>query len=379
MPRNIMREFRLDEISAVDRPAQAHAKFAIAKRHAPQTQDPVIAATLVRDWLAKVDEPGAKTFDEVLAEREAQRQAAEVTDAMWPLYWALQDSVTSIIADASLDAGAKKAQVQATVDSFMTALRGALPDVEAELAKLLKKQDEDPTMPKTDAEKLADLEKQHAETEKQLQRATALATLTDAQKAHLAALPDDAARDAFITLPVEKRDEAVRKAAESDEVLTTVDGQTLRKSVVGEAMFSIVKSQDARLRDQATALKAETEKRVDAELRKRVSDEFAHLPGTEDERFELLKAAQALPEAARKTLEEGLKKAETVAAGAFSTLGHGNGQRGLEVIKGGAAFEKRVTEVQARDKCTKTEAMARAAEEFPADYDAYQAAADAAA
>ena len=34
MPKTIMRAFRLAEISAVDRPAQAHARMAIMKRAA---------------------------------------------------------------------------------------------------------------------------------------------------------------------------------------------------------------------------------------------------------------------------------------------------------------------------------------------------------
>jgi hypothetical protein len=49
MKRRIMRRFRLDEISAVDRPAQEHARMTLIKRNEGQEQDDMRLEKITRD------------------------------------------------------------------------------------------------------------------------------------------------------------------------------------------------------------------------------------------------------------------------------------------------------------------------------------------
>lgn len=112
-----------------------------------------------------------------------------------------------------------------------------------------------------------------------------------------------------------------RETADKDEVLKTVDGVEVRKSAVGEAVFAIVKAQEARI------AKAEAEKAL-AEVTKRVETEFGTLPGEAVAKATAFQALAKLPEAERATIETMLKSGEAALAAATTEKGSGRSPTG---------------------------------------------------
>lgn len=199
-----------------------------------------------------------------------------------------------------------------------------LPD-EGVLADLLKAADDVGTKEEdamTDKTKKADGEPTVEGLQAQLARATQLASLNDAQKAHLATL-DEAAQDAFLAKSSEERDAEIeataKRAAEADPVVyKTMDGVELRKSA-GDAVIALAKSNDA-LRKKLEESEAKVE---DASYAKRADDELKHLPGTTEERAAMLKAIDGIEdESQRKAAMNALKAQNEALAPAFTTVGH---------------------------------------------------------
>lgn len=170
----------------------------------------------------------------------------------------------------------------------------------------------------------------------------------------------------------DKQVDKVDKAADESLVL---NGQTILKSQVGEAHFAIFKAQaDALAKAQQDINKAQEEVakerdlRLTAELKKQADDLYSHVPGTIDERANMLKAMQSMEEPLRKSFEAALAACEKLSKTAFDTLGSDGGKG--EASK--ADFEKAVNEIRARDNCTRQEAMAKARRENPDAFRAYQ-------
>lgn len=98
-------------------------------------------------------------------------------------------------------------------------------------------------------------------------------------------------------------------------------------------------------------------------LEKRAEDELGHLPGTIEEKAALLKAIAEMPDGPRKSMETMLKTADRAGRLYFGGIG-----------KNGTGFTKKIAEIRKRDRCSRTEAMSKAREEFPEEFDEYQSA-----
>lgn len=293
--RNIMRSFKLLEISAVDRPAQEHAKAMIIKRNQNAGDADMDAKELekkVADLtaeLVKAREDGDKATKELDALKAANAQLAE--DAKFA---------------AIVDKAGKPPWLQDMKDE---------PDAD-------------------DEDKKKDKAKKRRE---------------------------------FLALSVEARDKLITEKRTNDEVVT-IDGEEIRKSAVGAAQFAIFKRQAERIAaleksNQDAIAKAET-----AELTKRAEDEFPHLPGSVDEKVSVLRAIGKADKPTQEAFKKMVVAGEKAIVSAFDKVGHRGGDQTVE--KG--AFEKRVAEVLARDKGSRTEAMEKARKEFPAEFAAYQ-------
>lgn len=156
------------------------------------------------------------------------------------------------------------------------------------------------------------------------------------EKLHMADMTPEQS-DAFMAKTPDERaacmkkaaDDAVAKAAEekkaadlakaSDESLT-VDGVTIMKSA-NPGLFAIVKSQQAKIAENAAEIAKANERTEMVTLEKRATDEFAHLPGTATEKAGVLKLLKSAPEAVRTSAEAILKAAEAMAKGAFGRVG----------------------------------------------------------
>lgn len=395
MAKRIMRSFKLNEISAVDRPAQKHARMVIMKRDVsdkererladegeamPDGSYPIasvadlknaikaygraknkaaVKAHIIRrakaldatdalpeGWLPTADDKaekiakavydavssmGAKTFAQTYA--EAQRQ--QVSNELWPLYCALQDSISSIVADTSLDDTARMSAIQRSVDEFLTTVKDKLPDAETELEKLFADsalcgavvagRAGDPVSKKEtsmpdETKKVADLEKAVVDLTKRAETAEAVAKMSDAEKAHYEKLAD-ADKAAFLAKSADERKAIIAKASEADPVIyKSANGTEYRKS------------DDPRLVDMAKRTdeaekiaKAEREARETAEFAKRAETEAAHLPGETSAKAAVLKHMASAPEEVRKAFDAIVKAADKSMAGAFEKRGVSGG------------------------------------------------------
>lgn len=182
----------------------------------------------------------------------------------------------------------------------------------------------------TDAEVTAALEKREQErTELQATVADLAkkATLTDETRAHFEALEksDKDKAKAFLDKDEAGRKAEVAVAKSGDETFSTADGAVISKRAVGDAAFSIMKSQEIRLQAQAADLAKAAEATALAGFAKRAGDEFSHLAGSVQDRAAILKHLSTAPADVQKAADALLKAAEGAAKFAFEKAGHGGG------------------------------------------------------
>lgn len=337
---------KLGELSSVDRPAQIGALATIMKRHdgpAPVIKAaPSILALAVAKYVD--DEDGAHTFAEVL-------EANEFDEKIWPMTSALSQSIRSIMGDKDIKREDKETKVTQSVDEFLAAVRDLSPTAEKQLAQAISSKKEKSTM-KTVAELIAEnpaLKAHIDDLTGQIEIGKA-----EAQKA----------KDAEAKLKTEEEEHGKTKKAlaeATDEVIKV--GETeIKKSAVGEQSFVIFKAQE--------------ERALTAELAKRAQDEFAHVVGTPTEKALVLKAATTMDEPTAKALTAILTSAEKMAAAGFDRLGGGAGPT-EDVAKAQTTFKAKVAEIVKRDGITEVQAMSKARTEFPEEYAAAYAPAEA--
>lgn len=332
---------------------------------------------------------GSKTFAEVLDLYRQQDEHHEMVSEAWPVISALDNSIRSIVGDPDIDSAAKHTMLRSSVEGFLAAIREVMPEVEEVLEKALSsvttttKGDSNMRGKVTGAAGGDDLQKQLDELKKNFEasekareeavakaeRLEAIAALSAEEKEFFDKAKD---KDEFLKMSKADRAKAIKKARTEDETIE-LDGQTFSKSNTDPAVWAFIKGQVARTEALEKKLNEEREARENVELAKRVKEEFSHLPGTDEEKLELVKSLNALPEAARKTMETVLKAASATASLAFQRLGsRGGREQSVEKSEAGLhPFEKAVGEIRVRDNCTHSEAMRKARQEHPeafADY-----------
>jgi hypothetical protein len=351
MAKRNLQNLKLRAIAAVDRPCQEHAKVFAIKR-APDETDREEAIEFLAKWVGEGD--GAHTFREVL-------RVNQFSEKIWPCVDAFTQSIRSIVGDASLTGAARAEKISASTGEFLAAVTEIAPDVSKRLEPLVRK---DETMPKTVEELQADLNKVNGE----LTSATALVASekarADAAEAALATANTElaAAKAEGGELATVKAELATVKAelVKATDETVTAGGQTIRKSEVGAAQFSVVK--------------ALADDREIAQLEKRANTEFRHVVGNETEKALVLKHIGSLPEASetRKAFEAILNSAEKMAAQGFKNLGRSDGQLSETGKAAVQKFEQKVDAVANADKCSRMEAMAKVRREEPALFAEYQ-------
>lgn len=227
--------------------------------------------------------------------------------------------------------------------------------------------------------KVGELEGKIAELTKSLETSTsalavadAMAKMSDKDKAHLEGLKDEEAKKAFLAMTPDARSAVVDKAAEADEVVK-IDGRDIRKSLVGADTFAVMKAQADRIAKAEDDIRKERDERIMSDLRKRADDEFGHVPGSTDERADMLKAMAGMTDPVRKSFEAVFKVAEEAHKGAFVERGSRGGNPDLK--KSGDAFLAKAAEIAKRDNITSAEALKKARQEDPAGFKAFQEAA----
>lgn len=347
----------LKELSAVDHPAQEGARMSIMKS--------ADVKTLMIARIAKYcEDDEAKSFSEMLHMQEFDR-------AVWPMMDALSSSIRSIMADKEMAMADREIKIGETVDQFLAAMREKAPQTEKQLVEKLARPDATKALYDFDqiADIVVELSKQTPDIVSKLDMLIKAGSsgddngdvkMTDAEK--IADLEKQVAtltaETATLKADVEKKDGEIvaLKSAQNEEVLKVGDTE-VRKSVVGEAQFAIFKAQ------QGEIAKAREEAEI-AKLEKRADDDFAHVPGTASEKAQVLKAVSAMPEAVRKSFETIMTAAENMSKSAFNRIGMTSEQK-MDVAKAAGDWNSKVAEIAKRDSIPTHQAMSKARQESP--------------
>lgn len=404
-----LKQLKIKELSLVDKPANPHAQVTLFKRD--DTDGSEFVESIVKYYVSS--EEGAMSFMDVLEKDMEQKRYYEVMDAVCPYIYALESSLKSIAGDKNITSESKQSMMRVSAEGFLTVIQDKWPDVEQALQKsLLDGGDSNPGEDEMSDDKMKALEKQIEDLQAQLKAATEASedaekasemqsklndtskaleelqakfealeaekeeeafkgSMTDAEKEYMNGLSDEEKRKEFMRMPSKDRRRMMNKAEEEDETIK-VDGRVIRKSVVGEDQFAVIKSQQERIANQDEEIAKEREARLTAELTKRAEDELSHYEGETTEKVKVLRAIEKMEDGPKSTLLKMLKGGEGALSLAFDKMGH----RGQEEVDKGASekFEKHVSTIMTNEKVDKNEAMALARERHPDDFEAWQSA-----
>lgn len=206
--------------------------------------------------------------------------------------------------------------------------------------------------------KVEELEGQVEDLTKKLEKSASLLGLNDAQREFHKGLADEAA-EKFVSATSDERDVMIKAAADADE--TVVIGDTeMKKSVLGDEAFAIIKQQAADLEKAQKDVEEATAKVVQEQLNKRAG-ELKHLPGTDEAKITLLKSVDSIEdETIRKSVLEVIKASNEDMAKAFEEKAHQAPEdAGTPEVQLGAMVKKysednKVSEVEAFSKVLDT-------------------------
>ncbi len=323
--RRIMRAFKINEISAVDSPAQEGARAVIMKRGDEDREHDLEK----RVWLTTDVDGHAHLVDD----RDYDGAERDGGDTSWSVSNSDEENrghshpwIQDI--DGSVTIGASEGHTHEVLETTIK--------MEDSMPKAV-----DNTKDGKDegAEALKAATDRNVELETELAEAKARAEMTDAEKAHLETLDpqlDDDARKAFLAAKSGERAEIVAKAAKAAEdakgVAYTADDGTEYTKADDPRLVSQAKRNDELARDLGKAKKRHEEQ----DLRKRAEEDLKHLPGAVEIRMALLKAAESIEDDdERKAALEALKAQSEQLGKAFKTLG--SRQAGGEIPVGESA------------------------------------------
>ena len=304
--KNIMTEFRMDEISIVDNPAQKDAKVVLAKRaEAVQKRLALTTLTAGHSHLIVGIQASSDGLSEVKAGRTSYADGHEHS-------FVIDDAGNIIIADAEGHSHGLSVLVKAdNLNEEQLASLETVPFEASETAEAIGTSGET-TMSdqnKNVAETAANEELETLKSD--LAKAQRLAELNDAEKAYLKGLGEDAQTE-FLTLDAEGRQSEIEKSTEENSVIfKSLNGTEYRKSD-DPRLVELAKESDE---EKKKRMKLE-EKAEKSDLEKRAKE--LSIPGDESAKANLLKAIDTLPEGERagalellKANAERLSKAET--------------------------------------------------------------------
>lgn len=332
--RRVMRAFKMNEISLVDRPAQEPALLTIMKRREedsekryPKRRRRGGGAKDVEKRAMLTGTNGGHAHLVVLDPEDGSgaRPAGMTMPALTPGMeyehrhpWVMNEAGDIVIGMAE-DHDHEPGELSVGGDMANTLLMEKSAGEAAESGEDRQKEETDMT---DETKKAAgDLAAENAQLKKRLARAEKVGALPATHRAHLSKM-DETAQDVFLAKSEEDRDQEVREAAKAAQdanpvVYKSVDGTEYRQSD-DNRLVALAKRADESLR----ALEKAQETAETAALRKRAETELANLPGTVETRALLLKQVDAIEDAAQR--EEALKalRAQNSAlSSAFTVVG----------------------------------------------------------
>jgi hypothetical protein len=321
--KTVMRSFSMQEISAVDRPAQQGARATIMKRDDTVEKAYAMAITTMT---------GGHSHLVMMGGGDINRRAGDTSFVDGHSHPFLVTEAGDIVIGHAMGHNHGVEIVSKAGDADATNL---LPD-SGKLADLLGKNDsagrdqtaettaarEDQSMTQQ-SNQAADVtavekkfEEQIASLTKRAERAEALASLSDAHRAYAKSLVTSDEVDSFVASSETDRTSIVAKAAESNAVVyTSMDGTSYRKNDDGR-LVKMAREMDEekkkRMKMEQEAYKADLEKRA---------AELAHIPGDLNARVALLKGIDSLQAEERAIAISALKAQNDRLGKSFQTIG----------------------------------------------------------
>lgn len=272
-------------------------------------------------------------------------------------------------------------------------LEGQVTDLETQLSKIAK-QLEAATTGGGDQAEIVKLQATLDEVTKALETTIDLIDKQDLEKSELKVLArlSDAHREIykafseedkakFKEMKEEEQDECMTKAIakrDSGDETVVIEGEKIRKSVVGEASFKIFQKQAARIKATEDEMAKVAKEATKVRLEKRADDEFAHVPGTAEERGLMLGAIEKMEKPLQDAFLKVFKQSEAMGKAGFATLGHDGkaiqkkDEGSSDIKKAKVDFEAKVAEIKKRDNCSNSQATSKARVEFPDLFKAFQ-------
>lgn len=375
--RKILHDFEITEISAVDRPAQAPALASITKALSEDVNalDEKLAEGFT-DYLFKMyidPANGPVSFATAVSEDLKQREFYQEIDKIYPYLNALETSVRSIAGDATIDSDQRYTMVRNQVEGFMSVLKDRWVTMDEALTLYADVSKED-TMPdkvekNTEAQvQIDDLTKKLEATELQLKTFKAVADLTAEESDFYKSL-DTAGKEAFLAKSKEERAVDLHKSVNDETV--TIEGRTVRKSVIGEDTFAIMKAQSERIEKAEKLAKEERERRELGEFAKAADENYGNLPGTSFEKAKALAAISKCSADVQETIEKMFKAGAAGAVEAFKDLGT-TGVVEKKADTSEHTFLAKVEAIAGEQKLNRVDAMAKARKQYPDEFQAYR-------
>jgi hypothetical protein len=252
--KKILNRIRIDEISAVDRPAQEDATMTIMKR-ADETPNPTETMT---DEVQKNEEVTEEVVTEVVETEEVEK-AEEVTE----------------------EAPEADAEVEKAEEAEETEEEKSLADLTAELEVL----------------------------QSELALAKSVAELSDAEKEVFASIEGEEARTEFLGKSADERAELIAKAADENAVIyKSLDGVEFTAQD-DERLVSLAKQAD----EYKAQLVAAEEASIEKSYNERAETQLAHLPGELVTKNAVLRAIDGIEDEAVREQALSMLKAQSVA------------------------------------------------------------------
>jgi hypothetical protein len=322
--KRIMKEFKLMEISAVDRPAQSHAVATIMKRNAEESIEHT--ETLVEKRYALSGETNGHTHLVSINEYTMIEGGGETS---W--HGSSYHTHPFIIEEGgSIKIGEAEGHTHAINATLSEVLKNGLTTDEAINTQFKGKSTksnatgiggghelvEDTTMPKDTNADITPANEVEA-LKAQLVKANALSTLNDAQKDLYNSL-DAANQEIFLTKSNDERNSDIELSKAADPVIyKSLDGEIYLKSD-DPRLVAMAKRTDA---DRAVILEA-NEKIAKADLEKRAKDTISNLPGKLETHVAILKSIDSIEDASiREEAMAALKAHNASLRKAFTTVG----------------------------------------------------------
>jgi hypothetical protein len=324
-----MTRFKLNEISLVDKPAQAPALIVIAKRH--DDDQPVMCEFIKREFSPK-------------DRKQLASEGKALEDGSFPIVTEADlHNAISAFGRAS-DKGKAKAHITARAKAM--GMSSALPDGwvskadpghnpegdDMSVAALKKSLGLAETASEQDLAtallaKAKEAEDALAVEKSKAAKAAARAGMDADEQDYCKAMSDDD-KDDFLAQSKDDRKKKMAEAKKSDETFVS-NGVTISKSAVGEGPFLLMKAMAANMDTMAGTLAKAEERAANATFEKRAQEELPYVSGTVAERGAILKAVDAIAdETVRKATLAQLHASNAMSKAAFSTFGKSVSQPG---------------------------------------------------